>query len=76
MVSSDALLNYLDWKIPFTAYTDASDKQLGAFISHNNKPIAVFSRILIKPHPYYTTNEKELLAVVECLKQLGVTLFG
>ena len=76
MVSSDTLLNYLDWKIPFTAHTDASDKQLGAFISNNNKPIAVFSRILIKPHPYYTTNVKELLAVVECLKQLGVTLFG
>ena len=70
------LLSYPFWKLTFTVHTDTSDKQLGAFISHNNKPIAVFSRRLIKPHPNYTTTEKELLAVVECLKQLRGTLFG
>ena len=42
MVSADRLLNHLDWTIPFTVHTDAYDKQLGAVISKNNKPIAVF----------------------------------
>ena len=39
MVSSESLLNYPDWKTPFVVYTDASDKQLGAVIGHNHKPI-------------------------------------
>ena len=37
MVSAETLLNYPDWKIPFTVHTDAPDKQLGAVISQNNK---------------------------------------
>ena len=39
MVSDDNLLSYTYWKIPFTVHTDASDKQLGDIISHNNQPI-------------------------------------
>ena len=30
--------------ITFTVHTYASDKQLGFFIGHNNKPIAFFSK--------------------------------
>ena len=55
MFSTDTLLSYPDWKLPFTIHTDASDKQLCAVISQNNKPIAVFYRILISPHSSYTT---------------------
>ena len=36
MVSEKTLLSYPDWKLTFTVHTDASDKQLGAVISHNN----------------------------------------
>ena len=43
MVSAETLLCYQDWKIPFTVNTDDSDKQLGAVICQNNKPIALFS---------------------------------
>ena len=64
MVSSETLLIYPDWKIPFTVHTDVSDKQLDAFISQNNKPTDFFSIILSKPQRNYTTNEKELLAIV------------
>ena len=39
MVSAEAVLNYPDWTIPFTVNTDASDKQLGAVSSQNNKSI-------------------------------------
>ena len=76
MVSSETLLSYPDWKIPFTVHTDVSDKHLDAVISQNNKPIAFFSRILIKPQRNYTTNEKELLAIVEFLKQFRGIILG
>ena len=33
MLSSKMLLSYPDWKLPFTVHTDASDKQVCAFIS-------------------------------------------
>ena len=43
MVSAETLLSFLDWKLTFTVHTDASDKQLGTVIIHNNKHIAFFS---------------------------------
>ena len=76
MVSSETLLIYPDWKIPFTFHTDVSDKQLDAVIIQNNKPIAFFSRILSQPQHNYNTNDKELLAIMECLKQFRRILFG
>jgi hypothetical protein len=69
MVSKETLLNYPDWSKPFEIHTDASDKQLGAVISQNKKPIAFFSQRLSKAQQNYTTTEKELLSIVECLKQ-------
>ena len=44
MVSAETLLSSTYCTIPFTVHTDASDKQLGALISHNNKPISLFSK--------------------------------
>ena len=64
MVSAETLISYPDCKLPFTVHTGAYDKQLGAVISHNNKPIYFFSRILCKPQRNYTTTEKEVLAIV------------
>jgi hypothetical protein len=69
MVSRETLLNYPDWSKPFDIHTDASDKQLGAVISQDGKPIAFFSRRLSKAQQNYTTTKKELLSIVECLKQ-------
>jgi hypothetical protein len=76
MVSEETLLTYPDWTEPFTVHTDASDYQLGAVISQRNKPIAFFSRRLSKAQRNYTTTEKELLSIVECLKQFRGILFG
>jgi hypothetical protein len=76
MVLRETLLNYPDWSKPFDTHTDASDKQLGAVISQDGKPIAFFSRRLSKAQRNYTTTEKELLSIVECLKQFRGILFG
>ena len=76
MVFAETLLSYPDWKLPFTVHTDASDKNLGAIIIHKNKPTAFFSRILSNPQHNYNTTEKELLMIVECLKQFRGILFG
>ena len=76
MVSTETLLSYPYWKLSFIFHTYASDKQLGAVISQNIKPIAFSSRRLIKPHRNYTTTEKELLAIMECLKPFRGIIFG
>ena len=68
MVFSDTLLNYPDWKIIFTVHIYASDKQLSAVISQNDKPIALFQIKSSHTHSSYTTTEKELLLIVEFLK--------
>ena len=54
MVSAETLLNYPDWTVIFTVHTYASNEQLGGVISHNNKPIAFSSRILINPQCNHT----------------------
>ena len=51
-------------------------KRLDAVISQNNKPTDFFSIILRKPQLNYTTNEKELLTIVEYLMQFGGIIFG
>ena len=76
MFSADTLLSYTYWKLPFTVHTDAYNKQLGSVISKNNKPIAFFSTKLIKPQCNYTTNEKDLLTIVEHLNQFRGIIFG
>ena len=76
MVSAETLLSYPDWKIPFPVHTDASDKYLGAVISQNIKPISFFSRRLRKPQRNCTMNDKELLAILECLKKSQGIIFG
>ena len=75
VVSYETLMIYPDWKLPFRAHADSSDKQVGAVISQNKKHIAFFSIILSKPQRNYTTTESELLTIVEGLKQFRVIIF-
>ena len=76
MVCQETLLTYPDWTKPFDIHTDASDYQLGAVIFQQGKPIAFFSRKLNNAQKNYTTTEKELLSIVECVKEFRNILFG
>ena len=49
MVSSETLLNYIDWIIPFTVHIYSSDKKMGAVTSQNDKPMALFMKKSSKP---------------------------
>ena len=75
-ISKDTLLSYPNFNEEFIIHTDASDYQLGAVISQNNKPIAFYSRKLSPAQTRYTTTERELLAIVETLKEFRNILLG
>ena len=76
IVSQEVLLAYPNFNELFEIYTDASDYQLGAVISQQNKPIAFYSRKLSSAQRNYTTTERELLAIVETLKEFRNILLG
>ena len=75
-VAAETLLRFPDWSKPFTLHTDASDFQLGGVLSQEGGPIAFFSRRLNSAQKNYTTTEKELLSIVECLKEFRNILQG
>ena len=70
------MLNYPNFSKEFEIHTDASDKQLGAVIAQEGKPIAFYSRRLTSAQEKYTTTERELLAIVETLKEFRNILLG
>ena len=76
IIAKEVLLAYPDFSKKFTIHTDASHYQLGAVISQEGKPIAFYSRKLNPAQTRYTTTERELLSIVETLKEYRTILLG
>jgi hypothetical protein len=76
IMARETLLAYPDFNKPFIIHTDASHTQLGAVISQENRPIAFYSRKLSPAQTRYTTTERELLSIVETLKEFRNILLG
>ena len=76
VIAKETLLIYPNFNERFDGHTDASDKQLGAVISQKVLPIVFYSRKLNPAQNNYTTTERELLAIVETLKEFKNILLG
>jgi hypothetical protein len=60
----DTLLAFTDSEIEFHVYTDAFNKQLGATIMQERRPLVFYIRNLSSTQTHYTTREQELLRPV------------
>ena len=76
MIGREVLLAYPDFNALFEIHTDASKLQIGAVISQKGKPIAFYSREMNSAQQNYTITEKELLSIVETLKEFRNILLG
>ena len=76
VIAKDTLLAYPDHNKKFIIETDASDYQLGGRIMQDGKDIAFYTRKLNSAQRNYSTIEKELLGIVETLKQFRHMLLG
>jgi hypothetical protein len=75
-IAREVVLAYPDFSKVFEIYTDVSSKQLGAEITQENRPIAIFSWKLSITQRKYSVTKIELLAIVETLKEFKEMLWG
>jgi len=75
-MQKEVLLAYPDFTKPFEIHTDASHTQLGAVIAQEGQPIAFYLRKLSPAQTRYMTTKRELLAIVETLKEFRNILLG
>ena len=69
LMAKETLVTFPDFTKEFEIHTDASKLQLGACISQEGRPVAFYSRKLNPAQTRYTTTERELLSIVETLKE-------
>ena len=64
-MTRETILNCSKFDKPFDIYTHVSNRQLGAVISRDDKPLAFYSRKLNRAQGNYSTTKQELLSIVE-----------
>ena len=68
ILTSDQILSYPNFNLPFILTTDASNYALGAVLSQVQdkieRPIALANRSLNKTENIYSTTEKEALVII------------
>jgi hypothetical protein len=72
IMAKETLVTFPDFTKEFEIHTDASKLQLGDCISQGGKPVAFYSRKLQPAQTCYTTTERELLSIVETLKEFRI----
>jgi RNase H-like domain found in reverse transcriptase len=76
IIAKEVLLAYPDFNDEFVIHRDVSHTQKGAVISQEGKPIAFYSQKLKPKQNRITTTERELLSIVETLKEFQNILLG
>ena len=76
IVDRDNLLTYPDLNETFKIYTDASALQFGSVRSQKGKPMYLHSRKMTYSQMRHTVTERELLSIVETLKEFRTILLG
>ena len=72
----NVLLSYHNFSERLIINTDARKTKLGWGISQNGKPMTFYSRKLTPAQINYTTTERELLSIVETLKDFLKIILG
>ena len=75
-ISKEQVLQLSNLDFPFEVQTDASDKALNGVLVQEGHPVAFESRKLNGAEQHYSTDEKEMTAVVHCLQQWRHYLLG
>ncbi|CAN6566578.1 unnamed protein product [Malus baccata var. baccata] len=72
----EPVLRLPDLSKPFELHTDASDFDIGGVLMQEGHPIAYESRKLNNAEKRYTTHEKEMTAIIHCLRVWRHYLLG
>jgi RNase H-like domain found in reverse transcriptase len=76
LLAKDAFLWYPDHIKRFDIYCDASELQLDTAILQEGMPVAYYSHRLNSAQHNYTVGKKEILSIVETLKESCTILNG